>query len=118
MPDHIVNHLGKQDRLAHARPAEQSRLAAASRGTSTSMTLMPVSNTSDFVERLASDGGSRWMDRQTTSAGRLAVDGVAEHIEHSGDNCLADRHLEWPAGIFHGHAASEALRGIEAIPRT
>ena len=29
MPDHVVNHLGEQHRLAHARPAEQSRLAAA-----------------------------------------------------------------------------------------
>jgi len=28
VPDHVVNHLGEQHRLAHARPAEQSRLTA------------------------------------------------------------------------------------------
>ncbi len=29
MPDHVVNHFGEQHRLAHARAAEQARLAAA-----------------------------------------------------------------------------------------
>lgn len=28
IPSHVVNHFGEQYRLAHARPAEQSRLAA------------------------------------------------------------------------------------------
>ena len=44
---------------------------------------------------------------------RQAVDGVAEDVEHSRNDLFADRHLQWPAGILHGHAASEALRGIE-----
>ena len=29
VPDHVVNHFGEQHRLAHARPAEQARFAAA-----------------------------------------------------------------------------------------
>jgi hypothetical protein len=29
LPDHVVDHLGEQHRLAHTRPAEQARFAAA-----------------------------------------------------------------------------------------
>ena len=31
MPDHVVNHFSEQDRLAHSRATEESRLAASSR---------------------------------------------------------------------------------------
>ena len=44
---------------------------------------------------------------------RLAVDGVSEDVEHPRENSFADRHLQWPAGVLHGHAASETLRGIQ-----
>ena len=47
---------------------------------------------------------------------RLAVDGIAEHVEHPRDDRFANRHLERPARVFHGHAASEPFRGIERDP--
>jgi hypothetical protein len=90
VPDHVVDHLGQQHRLAHARAAEQPALPPRSSGTSTSMTLMPVSKTSDLVERRASGGGARCTERHSTSAKRrAAVDGVAEHVEHARENRLA-----------------------------
>ena len=39
----------------------------------------------------------------------LSVDGVPEHVEHSRENSLADRRLQWPASILHLRAAGEAL---------
>ena len=47
---------------------------------------------------------------------RLAVDGVTENVEHSRKNSFADRHLQRPAGVLHGHAASETLGGIQGDP--
>ena len=93
-------------------PPNSPALPPRSSGTSTSMTLMPVSKISDLVERRASGGGARWTERHWTSAGAaLPVDGVAEHVEHSRQNRLAHRRLQRPARVFHRHAAGEALRG-------
>ena len=69
--------------------------------------LMPVSKTSDLVERLANDGGAAMNGPHTFHVGqrRLAVDGVSKNIEHSRQNVFADRHLQRPAGVLHRHAA-------------
>ncbi len=59
MTDHVVDHLRQQNGLAHAgaprrkgRPFRRVPVAAAHR-----WPLMPVSNTSDLVERSAREGG-------------------------------------------------------------
>ncbi len=81
------------------------------------MTLMPVSKTSVLVDRLAS-GRRIAMDGSPFDVGRrrLAVDGVAEDVEHARDDPLADRHLQRPAGVLDRHAAGEALGGIQGDP--
>jgi hypothetical protein len=110
VPDHVVDHLGEQHRLAHARPAEQPALPPRSSGISTSMTLMPVSKTSDLVERRPAAAGP---DARCAIGrrGPFAVDGVAENVEHARENSLADRRLQRPARVFHRHAAGQALGG-------
>ena len=47
---------------------------------------------------------------------RLAVDGVAEHVEHPRENPFAHRRLQRPARVLHRHAASETLRGRQRNP--
>jgi hypothetical protein len=50
-------------------PPKSPALPPRSRGTSTSMTLMPVSKTSDLVDRRTSGGGARCTERHSTSVG-------------------------------------------------
>ena len=92
MPDHVVDHFGEQHRLAHARPAEQSRLAAA---------LQRHEHIDDLDARFKDFrlGGTprqrrrRAMHRTPLDIGqrRFAVDGVAKHIEHARKNPFAHR---------------------------
>ena len=117
VPDHVVDHLGEQHRLAHARPAEQARLAAA---------LQRHQHIDDLDARLEDLGlgGTPCQRRRSPMDGapldigrrRLAVDGVAEHVEHARENSLADRRLQRPARVLHRHAAREALRGRQRNP--
>ena len=98
-------------------PPKSPALPPRSSGTSTSMTLMPVSKISDLVERRASGGGARCTERHWTSDGAgCAVDGVAEDVEHARENSLADRRLQRPARVLHRHAARETLRGRQRNP--
>ena len=72
---------------------------------------MPVSNTSDLVERRSKDGGALWTERHSTFSGaRLAVDRIAEHVEHPGQDGTADRRLQRPAGIDDDHSTRQTLR--------
>ena len=76
------------------------------------MALMPVSKISDLVERRASGGGARCTERHWTSDnGRLAIDRLAEHVEHPRKKCLAHGGLQGAAGILDRHAARQPLRG-------
>ena len=117
MPDHIVDHLGEQHRLAHARAPEQSRLAAALQRHQHVNNLdarfedFGLGGTTGQGRRISMDGAPVHIGRR-----RLAVDGVAEDVEHSRNDSFADRHLQRPAGVLHGHAASETLRGIQGDP--
>jgi hypothetical protein len=113
VPDHVVDHFGEQHRLAHARPAEQSRLAAALQRHQHIDDLDARLEDSDLVERRASGGGARWTVRHSTSGAGFAVDGIAEHVEHARENSLADRRLQRPARVFHRHAAGKALGGCQ-----
>ena len=57
-----------------------------------SMTLRPVSNTSTSVVWSSNAGGARWIGSETSRLDRaLAVDRVAEHVEHAAEGDLADR---------------------------
>ena len=47
---------------------------------------------------------------------RLAVDDVAEHVEHSGENFFAHRGLERAARVHHGHSAGKTLRRRQRDP--
>ena len=74
------------------------------------MALMPVSKTSDLVERRTSGGGCLVHRAPLhTFQRRLAVDGVAEDVEHARQDRLADRRLQRPAGVLHRHAARQPL---------
>ena len=89
MPDHVVDHFGEQHRLADARPAEKSRLAAA---------LQRHEDIDDLDARLKDFrlGGTsrqrrrRPMHRTPFDIGqcRFAIDGVAKHVEHPRENPL------------------------------
>ena len=119
MPDHVVNHLGEQDGLADPGPPNRPALPPRSRGTSTSMTLMPVSKTSDLVERLASEGGSRWIVRHSTSVGagwRSMGLPKTSNIREM---------IDLPTGTLSGPPVSSTAMpraspsvGLSAIPRT
>ncbi len=96
LADHVVNHLGQQDCLADARPAEQSRFAAA---------FERHENVDEFDARLE-DVRIWWSDapaaaaRDGPSANRRrssaapAIDSVSEHIEHARENCGANRRFQ------------------------
>jgi hypothetical protein len=78
------------------------------------MTLMPVSKTSDLVERRASDGGARCTERHWTIPLRDLF--VANYVEHPRENRFADRCFQWSARVLHRHSASETLRGRQRDP--
>ena len=117
VPDHVVNHLGEQHGLAHARAAEESRLAAA---------FQRQEHVDDLDARLENLGfrGTLRQRRRRAMHGtplevgrrRTAVDDVAEHVEHPRKDFLADRRFERPARVFDHHAASETLRGRQRDP--
>ena len=69
-------------------------------GQTRSMTLRPVSNTSTSVVWSSNAGGSRWIGRVlVASTGALAVDGVAQHVEHAAEGHLAHGHGDRGAGV-------------------
>ena len=94
LPDHVVNHLGEQHRLAHTCPAEQSRLAAA---------LQWHENIDGLDARFEGFrlGGSSCQRRRRLMHGsplairqrRSAVNDVAKHVEHTGENFFAHRNF-------------------------
>ena len=81
-------------------PPKSPAFPPRSSGTSTSMTLIPVSKISDFVERRATGGGSRCTEAPLNIGwSRLAVDRITEHVEHSRENSLADGHHQRPSRV-------------------
>ena len=117
--DHVVNHFGEQYRLADTRPAEQARFAAALERHQHIDDLDPrfedfgFGGTPRQRRRGAMDGAPLDIRRR-----RLAVDGVAENVEHSRENSFADRSLQRPARIFHGMPRARPCVAVSAIPRT
>ena len=117
VPDHVVDHLGEQDRLAYSGPAEQSRLAAALQRHE------HIDNLDSRLKNLRLRGTAhqrRWstMHRTPLNLGqrRSAVDGGAKHIEHTREGSFANRRLERPTRVLHRHAAGEALRRRQRNP--
>jgi hypothetical protein len=117
VPDHVVDHLGEQHGLAHARPAEKSRLAAAFQRHEHINDLdarfedLRLGGTPRQRRRRAMDGTPLHVAQR-----RTAIDGVAKHIEHSRENPFADRRLQRPARVLDRHAAGETLRGRQGNP--
>jgi hypothetical protein len=84
VPDHVVDHFGEQHGLAHARPAEKSRLAAA---------LQRHEHIDDLDARFKDFRLGRASRQRRRSPmhrtplhirrRRLAVDGVSEHVKHT-----------------------------------
>ena len=117
LPDHVVDHFGEQYRLAHARPSEQARFAAA---------FERHQHVDDLDPRLEDlgFGGTSCQRRRSSMDGapldicrcRLAVDGIAENVEHARENSLADRRLQRPTRVLHRHTASKTLRGRQRNP--
>jgi len=118
VPDHVVDHLGQQHRLADAGTAEQARLAA------TLERHQHVDHLDAGLEGLGAvrARGQRWrlavhraplhLTSHITQR-RAAVDGVAEHVEHARERGPAHWCHQRAAGVLHRHAASEALRRRE-----
>jgi hypothetical protein len=113
--DHVVDHLGEQHGLADARAAEQTRLAAALQRH------QDIDELDPGLEDLGLGGAPRqgWRGAMYGApldicGWRLAVDGVAEHVEHAPEDALAHRCHQRPAAVFHLHAAREPLRGCQA----
>ncbi len=83
------------------------------------MTLIPVSKTSDLVERSDNGGGARWTDRHFTSDGAgwrsMALPNTSNMRER----------IPLPTGAFNGPPVSSTAMprarpcvGVNAIPRT
>ena len=112
LPDHVVNHLGEQHRLAHPCPAKQARLAAALQRH------QHIDNLDARREHFRPGRTARQRRRRPMHRTplhicrrRFTVDGIAEHIEHAREDALADRCLQRPAGVFHRHTTRQALGG-------
>ena len=109
-PDHVVDHLGQQHRLADAGAAEQACLAAA---------LEWREHVDDLDAGLEDLGvrravGERRRAPVDAAPGDVAgcgaaVDGGAEDVEHAPEGAAADRRRQRPAGIGDRHAACQAL---------
>ena len=100
-------------------PPKSPALPPRSSGTSTSMTLMPVSKISDLVERRASGGGSRCTERHWTSAS-----GASRSMVLPNTSNIRER-IPLPTGAFSGPPVSSTAMprarpcvGVNAIPRT
>jgi hypothetical protein len=111
VPDHVVDHLGQQHRLADAGAAEQARLAAALQWRE------HIDHLDAGLEHLRRRGPPRQrrrllMDRAPLHAGerRFAVDGVAKDVEHPSKDLLAHRGLQRATSVLHLHAARQPLR--------
>ena len=100
-------------------PPNMPPLPPRSSGASTSMTLMPVSKTSDVVARRANAGGARCTERHCTSVGAgwrsIALPKTSNMRER----------MAGPTGAFSGPPVSMAGMprarpwvGVRAMPRT
>ena len=98
-------------------PPKSPALPPRSSGTSTSMTLMPVSKISDLVERRASGGGARCTERHWTSDNAASRSMALPNTSNIRERiAFAHRRLQRPARVLHRHAASETLRGRQRNP--
>ena len=100
-------------------PPNRPALPPRSSGISTSITLMPVSNISDLVERRASGGGARCTERHWTSSGAASRSMALPNTSN-----IRDR-IPLPTGAFSGPPVSSTgmpraspCVGVNAIPRT
>ena len=115
MADHIVDQLGEQHRLAHARTAEQAGLATALERhqhvdhLDTGFKDFRFCRPPGQRRRIAMHGAQ--FDRRWR---RPAIDGVAEHVEHAPQNSFTDRRLQRPAGVLYARAAHQSLGGRQA----
>ena len=96
--------------LPRPAPPNNPALPPRTNGVSKSMTLMPVSKTSVFVERSVTGGGIA-MDRPVV-VGRdraAVVDRLADQVEHAAERGLADRHGDRLAGVDALLAADQTV---------
>ena len=100
-------------------PPNSPALPPRSSGTSTSMTLMPVSKISDLVERCASGGGARCTERHSTSDKAASRSMVLPNTSN-----IRER-MALPTGAFNGPPVSSTAMprarpwvGVSAMPRT
>ena len=108
---HVVDQLLNEHGLAHAGTAEQADLAALG---------VRLDKVNDLDARfqnvrsghLLGKRGGGTVDLPAGSVGadrRLAVDGVAQHVEHAAQRGLAHRHGDAAAGGGNGQAPAEAV---------
>ena len=120
VPDHVVDHLGEQHRLAHARAAEQPRLAAA---------LQRHEHVDDLDARLEDFGlGGTSRQRRRGSMHRAPLD-IGQRRARGRWRCrtrrTCARESPLPTGAFNGPPVSSTAMprarpcvGVSAIPRT
>ena len=105
----VIDQLGDQHRLAHASAAKQPGLAAALDGRQQIDGL--DAGFQDFtVHHAFFKRGGRLVDGAAgdRERRRLAVQGLAKHIEHASEHRIADRHLDRCAGGMHRHAQPQS----------
>ena len=110
----VVDELLDDDGLAHARAAEQPRLAAAHVRAEKVDDLDPRLEDLRLGLQLAKGTPGRWMGMRASARHRsLAVHGLSQQVEHPAEHLLADRHGDGGAGVDDGAAAGDAVRGVQ-----
>jgi hypothetical protein len=115
--DHVVDHFGEQHGLPDAGSPEKARLAAALQWHQHVDQL--DARLEDFRLRRASRQRRRCPVHGTPlhiHGRRLAVDGVAEHVEHARNDAFTHRSFQRPARVLHRHPARKTLRGGQRDP--
>ena len=108
----------RQHRLAHPRAAEWTAFTAALQrhehidGLDASLENLGLCGTLGQWRGRVMDGSPLHI-----SGIRLSVDGVAEYVEHPGNNRLADRRLQRCAQSSTGVPRAKPCVGVNAIPR-
>ncbi len=109
----VADHLHDDDRLADSRSTEESDLRAFREGADEVDDL--DAGLEDLrLRRLLGDGGRGAVHRHPRSAGEgaLAVDGVADDVEHAPERFLADGNLNRRTRCAHGVAAAHTFSRV------
>ena len=117
LPNHVVDHLGEQHGLAHARSAKQACLTAAFQGH------QHIDDLDACLEDFGLGRSSRQRRRRPMHRapldirqGRSTVDRRCQRHRTSAKESISHRCLQRPTGVLHGHTRARALSGRQRVP--